>query len=73
MPALDDGVLPGSDRWRQVLVRPGDHPMVALGLALGAGGQGRRARATSAERQTERVHGLVAGTHEQLSPAVAAR
>jgi WD40 repeat protein len=38
LPALADGVLPGSDRWRQVLVRPGDHPMVALGLALGAGG-----------------------------------
>jgi WD40 repeat protein/DNA-binding SARP family transcriptional activator len=36
--ALADGVLPGSDRWRQVLVRPGEHPMVALGLALGAGG-----------------------------------
>jgi len=38
LPALADGVLPGSDRWRQVLVRPGDHPMVELGLALGAGG-----------------------------------
>jgi WD40 repeat protein/DNA-binding SARP family transcriptional activator len=38
LPALADGVLPGSDRWRQVLVRPGDHPMVTLGVALGAGG-----------------------------------
>jgi hypothetical protein len=45
LPALDDGVLPGSDRWRQVLVRPGDHPMVALGLALGAGGPGTAALA----------------------------
>jgi WD40 repeat protein/DNA-binding SARP family transcriptional activator len=38
LPALADGVLPGSDRWRQVLVRPGEHPMVALSVALGAGG-----------------------------------
>jgi WD40 repeat protein len=38
LPALADGVLPGSDRWRQVLVRPGEHPMVALGLALDTGG-----------------------------------
>jgi WD40 repeat protein/DNA-binding SARP family transcriptional activator len=30
LPALADGVLPGSDRWRQVLVRPGEHPMRAL-------------------------------------------
>ncbi len=28
------GVLPGSDRWRQVVVRPADHPMVELGRAL---------------------------------------
>jgi WD40 repeat protein/DNA-binding SARP family transcriptional activator len=38
LPALADGVLPGSDRWRQVLVRPGEQPVVALGVALGAGG-----------------------------------
>jgi len=37
LPALADGVLPGSDRWRQLLVRPGEHPMRELGLALGAG------------------------------------
>jgi WD40 repeat protein/DNA-binding SARP family transcriptional activator len=38
LPALADGVLPGSDRWRQVLVRPGEQPVVALSVALGAGG-----------------------------------
>jgi len=36
LPVLAGGVLPGSDRWRQVLVRPGEHPMAELGLALGA-------------------------------------
>jgi len=35
LPALTDGVLPGSDHWRQVLLRPGEHPMRELGLALG--------------------------------------
>jgi DNA-binding SARP family transcriptional activator/energy-coupling factor transporter ATP-binding protein EcfA2 len=38
LPALAEGVLPGSDRWRQVIMRPGEQPMVELGLALGAGG-----------------------------------
>jgi WD40 repeat protein/DNA-binding SARP family transcriptional activator len=33
LPALADGVLPGSDRWRQVLVRPGEHPMAELARA----------------------------------------
>jgi DNA-binding SARP family transcriptional activator len=36
LPALADGALPGSDRWRQVLLRPGEHPMAELGQALGA-------------------------------------
>ncbi|HET7519619.1 MAG TPA: BTAD domain-containing putative transcriptional regulator, partial [Actinomycetes bacterium] len=36
LPALADGALPGSDRWRQVLLRPGEHPMAELGLALRA-------------------------------------
>jgi WD40 repeat protein/DNA-binding SARP family transcriptional activator len=30
LPALRDGVLPGSDRWQQVLLRPGEHPMAEL-------------------------------------------
>jgi WD40 repeat protein/DNA-binding SARP family transcriptional activator len=37
LPALLDAALPGSDRWRQVLVRPGEHPMRELGVALGGG------------------------------------
>jgi hypothetical protein len=38
LPALDTGVLPGSAGWRQVLVRPGEHPGAALTRALGADG-----------------------------------
>jgi WD40 repeat protein/DNA-binding SARP family transcriptional activator len=33
LPALGDGVLPGSERWRQVLMRPGEHPMAELARA----------------------------------------
>ena len=38
LPALAAGALPGSEQWRLVLVRPGDHPVRALELALGTGG-----------------------------------
>jgi DNA-binding SARP family transcriptional activator/WD40 repeat protein len=34
LPALADGVLPGSERWRQVVMRPGEHPRAELGRAL---------------------------------------
>ena len=30
LPALAGGVLPGSERWRQALIRPGPHPMAQL-------------------------------------------
>jgi WD40 repeat protein/DNA-binding SARP family transcriptional activator len=33
LPALADEALPGSDRWRQLLMRPGEHPMAELGRA----------------------------------------
>jgi hypothetical protein len=35
LPALSAGTLPGSERWRQVLLRPGTHPNAELGRALG--------------------------------------
>jgi WD40 repeat protein/energy-coupling factor transporter ATP-binding protein EcfA2 len=38
LPALADGVLPGSDRWRQVLIRPGEHPLRALASLPGGDG-----------------------------------
>ena len=34
LPALSRGVLPGSERWSQVLMRPGEHPMEGLRRAL---------------------------------------
>ncbi len=40
LPALADGVLPGSERWRQVVMRPGEHPLAELRPRAGP----RRAR-----------------------------
>ena len=43
LPALADGVLPGSERWRQLVMRPGEHPVAELRRALhrtAAGGTG---------------------------------
>jgi WD40 repeat protein len=37
LPALSAGALPGSERWRQVLLRPGTHPNAELGRALAGG------------------------------------
>jgi WD40 repeat protein/tRNA A-37 threonylcarbamoyl transferase component Bud32 len=34
LPALDDGVLPGSGAWRRLLVRPGERPMEELRRVL---------------------------------------
>ena len=34
LPALANGMLPGSERWRQVLMRPGEHPLAELRRAL---------------------------------------
>jgi DNA-binding SARP family transcriptional activator len=40
VPALREGVLPGSQRWRQALMRPGEHPMRELARALDVGEEG---------------------------------
>ncbi len=44
LPALAAGVLPGSAAWRQVLVRPGEHPRAALDRALDADGMAQALR-----------------------------
>ncbi|HEX4009145.1 MAG TPA: BTAD domain-containing putative transcriptional regulator [Solirubrobacteraceae bacterium] len=38
LPALRAGALPGSAGWRQVLIRPGEHPVAELRRAAGSGG-----------------------------------
>ena len=41
LPALSVGVVPGSERWRQVVIRPGEHPLRELGDATAAAGDER--------------------------------
>jgi DNA-binding SARP family transcriptional activator/WD40 repeat protein len=41
LPALGAGSLPGSERWRQVLLRPGAHPDAELSRALAGEAPGR--------------------------------
>lgn len=49
--ALSEGALPGSRGWRQVLLRPGEHPLVALSQALdGADLATALSRLTAGER-----------------------
>ena len=39
LPSLGAGLLPGSENWKQVAIRPGEHPMNALRAALSSGAQ----------------------------------
>jgi len=39
LPALASGVLPGSESWIQVLIRPGEHPLRELADAMAAAGE----------------------------------
>ena len=34
LPALKSGVLPGSEHWQQIVIRPGEHPLRSLDRAL---------------------------------------
>ena len=38
LPSLSAGLLPGSDRWRSVAMRPGEHPIQELRTALASAG-----------------------------------
>ncbi|MEA2128209.1 MAG: hypothetical protein QOJ85_1100, partial [Solirubrobacteraceae bacterium] len=42
LPTLASGVLPGSDTWQQVLIRPGEHPVQELTDAVTAAGEADR-------------------------------
>ena len=39
LPSLGAGLLPGSEDWKQVSIRPGEHPMHALRAALSSGAE----------------------------------
>ncbi len=39
LPSLGAGLLPGSENWKQVAIRPGEHPMNALRAALSSGAE----------------------------------
>jgi DNA-binding SARP family transcriptional activator/WD40 repeat protein len=54
LPELAGGVLPGSEEWAQVLLRPGEHPLHALEDAL-AGADGHRLIAVD---QFEEIYSL---------------
>ena len=47
LPSLKAGLLPGSERWRQATMRPGEHPMLELRRALGTDGDDPLARASA--------------------------
>jgi WD40 repeat protein/DNA-binding SARP family transcriptional activator len=66
LPAVQEGVLPGSDRWRQVLLRPGEHPMAELADAAGrrdtaGGGDGSATTDASGKAGQAMTPGLGAG------------
>ncbi|MEA2131141.1 MAG: hypothetical protein QOJ85_4032 [Solirubrobacteraceae bacterium] len=42
LPALANGVLPGSREWAQVLIRPGEHPLRELSQGLAGAGDASR-------------------------------
>jgi WD40 repeat protein/pimeloyl-ACP methyl ester carboxylesterase len=48
LPALKSGLLPGSERWRRVLVRPGNHPLRSLADAVGVAREGSSKGAAAA-------------------------
>jgi WD40 repeat protein/class 3 adenylate cyclase len=39
LPSLGAGLLPGSENWKQVAIRPGEHPMNGLRAALSSGAE----------------------------------
>ena len=59
LPALANGVLPGSERWRQVLMRPGDRPLAELRRALA------RLGATETRRRDDPLAAVVDGTADE--------
>jgi WD40 repeat protein/DNA-binding SARP family transcriptional activator len=63
LPALAAGVLPGSERWRRGLMRPGEHPLEALQWVLPERGE----RAVLVVDQFEEVFTLCRDEHERTN------
>jgi WD40 repeat protein/class 3 adenylate cyclase len=63
--ALADGMLPGSEGWRQVVMRPGDDPFAELAGALGDSGAGGLERAVERTEAGSRLV-LVVDQFEEL-------
>jgi WD40 repeat protein len=55
LPALAGGVLPGSERWRRVLIRPGERPVEELRRILASGAKDPVAEALDALNAGERI------------------
>jgi WD40 repeat protein/tRNA A-37 threonylcarbamoyl transferase component Bud32 len=55
LPALAGGVLPGSERWRRVLIRPGERPLEELRRLLASGAKDPLAEALDALNADERI------------------
>jgi WD40 repeat protein/tRNA A-37 threonylcarbamoyl transferase component Bud32 len=55
LPALAGGVLPGSDRWRRLLLRPGERPLEELHRVLVSGAKDPLAEALDALSVNERL------------------
>ena len=55
LPALAGGVLPGSERWRRVLIRPGERPLEELRRLLASGATDPLAEALDALNAEERI------------------
>jgi WD40 repeat protein/class 3 adenylate cyclase len=55
LPALASGVLPGSERWRRVLIRPGDRPLDELRRVLVSGAKDPLGEALDALPANERL------------------
>ncbi|MEA2274253.1 MAG: hypothetical protein QOI98_2961, partial [Solirubrobacteraceae bacterium] len=65
LPALANGVLPGSDGWTQVVIRPGEHPLGELNRA--AAGLGGDARWVLAIDQFEETFTACRDEHERAA------
>jgi WD40 repeat protein/DNA-binding SARP family transcriptional activator len=61
LPALAEGVLPGSARWRQLVIRPGEHPMAELAQVGGRPGVPADGSATTATDHGNTGDGPVPG------------